>query len=235
MVLLTILIPVYNEEKRIPPFLFDLEKFFKKNKLKNKFEVIFINDGSIDNSENLLKRYCKKNNFFLINLKKNVGKAGALKEGIRKAKGDYILFIDADNSISPIQIEKVIPFIGKYDLIIGSRANKKSIVKQSFLRRITSSLFNPYVRLLFRTGIKDHLCGFKALKKEFAKEFFEVMISDRWIFDVEMLFWAKQKGLTIKEIPVKWIHKEGSKMTIFDPIKIAYDLIKLRWNLRSLK
>ena len=226
----SIVVPLYNEEKRITPFLNELLKLINlENQLK---EVIFVNDGSTDKSEKKLNLFKKKSKKIkIISLRKNKGKADALKEGILISKGDYIIFIDADNSINPLQIQNMVPFFGKYDVIVGSRSHKNSKVFQPLLRKLTSSLFNPYVNFLFHTNIEDHLIGFKAFRKDIAKNIFKSIISKRWIFDVEIFFKLRKEGYTIKEIPIIWVHKDNSKMSILDPIKMALELFELRFRI----
>ncbi len=110
----------------------------------------------------------------------------------------------------------------------GNRSNKNSSTSQPTLRKITSSLFNPYVELLFRNGITDNLCGFKGFRRDIAKLLFKEMKSDNFIFDVELFTLAKRRKIKMSDLPIEWHHKEGSKMSLLTPFRMGLQLIKLR-------
>jgi len=194
----SIIVPVYNEELRIKPFLNELG-----HNLNPSWEIIFVNDGSNDNTLSILKGF-KVRNKKIISYKKNKGKGFAVKTGVMAAKGDFIIFIDADGSIDPSHIETLLNKLKKYDVVVGTRASKQSEVKQDFLRKIIGITFNHYVNLLFHTDIKDNLCGFKGFRKNTAKHLFKNLLSKRWIFDVELFYKIKKQNLSLYEMPIKW-------------------------------
>ncbi len=225
--LVSVIVPVYNEEKRIQPFLKNLKKVNKKN-----WEIIFVNDGSTDNSLNILKNF-KIPNKRVITYSKNRGKGYAVKNGVEAARGSAIVFIDADGSIHPSQIKLMVHHLLKKDFVVGSRASKRSQVTQPILRIITGKAFNALVNLLFWLNIKDSLCGFKGFKINVAKELFRDLMSDGWIFDVELFYKAKKKGIKVYNMPIKWEHREQSKITILAPFKMALNLVLLRLKLAT--
>jgi glycosyltransferase involved in cell wall biosynthesis len=228
---LSILVPAYNEETRIPKFLKELLKFAENN--LESYEIIVINDGSLDKTkETVLKLITNYDRARLISYDDNMGKGYAVLQGILNAKGKFILFIDADGSIKPPEILKMYKIFQKFhfDIIVGSRILKSSNITESqpYSRRISSKIFNLYSNLLFRININDLLCGFKGFSREVAHKIFIDLKAYRWEFDVEILYRARKKGFKVFELPIEWKHEEGSKMTLLDPIFIFLNLFKLR-------
>jgi dolichyl-phosphate beta-glucosyltransferase len=227
---LSIIVPAYNEEKRIMPFLADLLKVSKKLR---KYEILFVNDGSTDGTLKILQGASKKNrNIRIITYRNNRGKGYAVKQGVMKARGNKVLFIDADGSINPEAIPQMQGALDRYDFVWGNRGNELSEVSQPALRRLTSSLFNPFVELLFSNRIADNLCGFKGFGREKAKMLFSEMKSNDWIFDVELFSLARKHNIRMGDLPVKWTHKGGSKMNLATPFRMGFKLIKLKAGLK---
>ncbi len=218
----SIIVPVYNEELRIKPFLREL-----KHVLKPDWEVIFVNDGSFDGTLEILEKFNIINKS-IISYKKNKGKGFAVKTGAMAAKGKYIIFIDADGSIHPSQINSMLKYLSQYEVVVGTRASKESKVKASFIRKILGIIFNSYVNFLYNIKIKDNLCGFKGFKRDVAKQLFANLLSERWIFDVELFYKIKKQGISLYQMPIKWVHKHNSKMHVIDPLKMIYELLKLK-------
>jgi len=222
---LSIIVPAYNEEKRIKTFLFDLNTYCTRN-LKN-YEIIIVNDGSNDKTLDIIKKV-KYKNFRYSSYTPNKGKANAVKVGVTIAKGSHLLFIDADGATAPKEISYMLPKLEKYDVVVGSRNLKASKAKKNFSRRILSWGFNNYISFLFRMSFSDYLCGFKGFKTPIAKKLFYSLKSKRWIFDVELFYKIKKYKLSIAEIPIKWIHQDDSKMKTTDIIKIFFQILMLR-------
>jgi len=228
---ISILIPAFNEETRIPTFLKELLKFAENN--LESYEIIVINDGSLDKTEEtVLKLIANYNRARLISYDDNMGKGHAVLQGVLNAKGKFILFIDADGSIKPPEILKMYRIFQKFhfDIIVGSRISKSSNITESqpLSRRFLSKIFNLYSNLLFRIKINDLLCGFKGFSREVANKIFIDLKAYKWEFDVEILYRAKKNGFTIFELPIEWRNEEGSKMKLLDPILIFLNLFKLR-------
>ncbi len=228
---LSIIIPAYNEEKRIPLFLESLINFSLKN-LSN-YEILVVNDGSTDNTKKVVEKI-KKNydHVKFISYKNNKGKGHAVLLGVLKSTGDFVIFIDADGSIEPYEILKMLKVYKKYefDVIIGSRKLEESEIthSQPFSRRMFSKIFNLYSNFFFRLKISDLLCGFKGFKREVAFQIFKDLKAYRWEFDVEILYRIKRRGFKVIELPIKWKHEEGSKIKPLDPILIFLNILKLR-------
>ena len=232
--LLSIVIPVYNEEKRMHVSLSKVVDYVKKNGISDNSEIIVVNDGSLDNTVSVINQFKEDYNFIkLVDYKDNKGKGYAVKKGVLSAKGDYILFMDADLSTPLEEINKVIQFLDmSYDLSIGSRGLKDSkiIIRQPIYRRAMGKIFNLTVRLLLIKKIRDTQCGFKCFKKEIAREIFNQTKISGFCFDVEVLYIAQRKGYRIKEIPVKWYDFPDSKVGIFkDSLKMLIEIFKIKF------
>ncbi len=228
---LSILIPAYNEGKRIPKFLGELINFSSLN--LERFEIIIIDDGSNDDTKDVVRSIIKnQENVRLISYSENKGKGHAVLMGVLKARGEFVLFIDADGSIKPEEISNMYTFYrkNKYDIIVGSRISLASNITnpQPLRRRLMSKIFNLYSNILFRININDLLCGFKGFTKNAAIQVFKNLKAFRWEFDVEILYLARKNKLKVYQLPIEWKHEEGSKIKPLDPIFILLNLIVLR-------
>jgi dolichyl-phosphate beta-glucosyltransferase len=239
---LSIVFPLFNEEKRLSKLLREIKKFSFKNKLN--IEFIFVDDGSTDSSLKLLKNFNKKNQkkikFTIISYKKNKGKGYALKKGVLKASYKWILTMDIDLSVTFSQINKWIK--KKYieqniDIYFGSRllinSKKDARNHRAFMGKIFNFILNILINKKF-IKINDTQCGFKLYKSKFAKKIFRKIKENGYIHDIEILIISNKKKYNIKELPVKWVHMDGSKINIFrDSFKMFLDLfkLKLRYNL----
>jgi len=227
--MLSIVIPAYNEEKRLPEALNRMLSYLKKRKLKN--EIIIVADKSKDNTLEVVKNYSKKykNIRYIYNPKKQ-GKGYAIKKGVLSSKGNLVLFTDADTSTPIIELDNFMPQIKGYDIAIGSREHKDSIVKNKLISRVVlGNLGNILLRLLLIRKIRDTQCGFKLFTRNAAMLLFKKQRIDGGIFDTELIYLTRKFGLKAKEVPVVWVNNPDSKINfikcvMFDPI----DLLKVR-------
>jgi len=231
---LSIIIPCYNEEKRIEKSVDNIIKYINSEKLDTEF--IFINDGSTDNTQHVLNKLGKKISWrygitnTLINLEHNTGKGYALRKGIEKAKGETILLCDADLSTPITELKKLEKFIDSYDVIIGSRRQYGSrvIKPQSFLRTFLGKSYSKMSKTLLNVQINDFTCGFKLLRYKQAKEIAKRMKINRWAYDSEMLKIATIHKYPIKEVGVIWKNDKASKVNLVKDIMCSFtDLIKI--------
>jgi len=238
---LSIIFPVFNEELRLRSSFNHIKNFLKRKK-KFIIEIIFVDDGSKDNSYNLLNKFVKnyknfksnnKIKFKIIKSKKNLGKGSALKLGVKNAKYNWILTTDIDMSVSLFQIYNWIEkklVNKKYLVYFGSRSHKKSIVKRDFFRSILGGIGSFLVSTILRIKIKDTQCGYKLYKKQQAKFVFSKLITNGFDHDIELIMLLRSKNIGIKELPVKWKHKDNSKVNVFwDPIKIFIGILIIRF------
>lgn len=234
---LSIIFPVFNEEFRLNSSFNHIKSFIKKKKNFNT-EIIFANDGSTDNSLNLIKDFInsfksqKKIKFKIVNLKKNLGKGGALKLAVIKANYQWILTADIDMSVSLFQIMrwKKNNLIKKNQSVyFGSRTHKKSTVRKKFFRNILGNIMRLIISNFLNIKIKDTQCGYKLYKKNVARSIFSKLKNYGFDHDLELVLFLKSKKITINELPVKWIHKNNSRLNIFlDPLKMLLGIIKIR-------
>jgi len=226
----SIIIPAYNEEKRISKTVARILEFFEKKKVD--FEIIVVNDGSNDKTSEAVKIFRNKK-IRLLEFSPNHGKGFAVKQGMLNAKGDIILFSDADLSTPIEEFDKLINYIKDFDVIIGSRSIKgANVVKhQPFYRELMGKIFNKIVRLFTIRGIIDTQCGFKMFNQKAAKDVFSKTRITGFGFDVEALFLAKILKYKIKEVPVTWINDEQTKISpVKDSLKMFIEVLKVRIN-----
>lgn len=242
-IFLSLVLPAYNEEKRIEQSLEKLYRYFVKQPYP--YEVIVSDDGSTDSTKEIIKRH--QDNWPELKLLKNKhrGKAPSLISGIKSARGKFVLFSDVDLSVSIEELGKMLAWVENqdYDIAIASREGQSAVrVNEPYMRHLMGRVFNFIVQLLVLPGINDTQCGFKLFTKEAARDIFQVtkLYTDKDIeitgakvsgFDVEILFVARKLGYKIKEVPVTWIYKDNSKVhSIKDSYYNLVDVLKVRLN-----
>ncbi|MCM8771878.1 MAG: glycosyltransferase family 2 protein [Candidatus Omnitrophica bacterium] len=233
---ISVIVPAYNEEKRILKTLENIYKYFKNRNLA--FEIIVVDDGSKDKTVEIVNKFADgKNEIKIIKHEKNLGKGAAVKTGVLNASGNLILFTDADLSTPIEEFEKLEKKIKEgYDIAIGSRGLKDSkiIIPQPLFRRIVGKIFPLLVRLLIIKDFRDTQCGFKLFKKE-TKKIFEELKTNGFAFDVEFLARGKKEGYKIAEVGVVWYNSPESKVSLLkSPLKMLIELKKIK-NYLNLK
>ena len=226
-----IVIPAYNEEKRIGKTLGAYSSYFevlRKGK-KLDYEILVVINNTKDGTEEIVKKYVQLNNRIrYLNLIRG-GKGYAVIEGFKdalKRDNDLIGFVDADMATSPEKYFKLIKNVEKCDGVIASRGLKDSKVKTTLYRKLTNRGFNTLVRLLLHIQFKDTQCGAKLFKRKTIEELLKSQIMTQWAFDVDLLY--KLKKVKIKEIATDWEDKTGSKVNLKDPLKMFSSVIRLR-------
>lgn len=227
---LSIVIPAYNEEELIED---SLKKIISSLKNVNKWEIVVADDGSRDKTPQIVERFAQKN-VRLVQLEKNKGKGGALKRGILSARGKYIIFLDADLSVSPENIGKFLKELksGK-DVVIASRrvSGAEIAVHQPVIRESMGRVFTFLTRILMGVNLADFTCGFKGFSKVAAKKIFKNSVINRWAYDAEIMFLAKKYGFEITQIPVRWVNREDTRVNLRGVVLETFrDLIKIRIN-----
>ena len=228
---ISIIYPVFNEEKRLKKTFLDIMKFEQSDKLLKK-EYIFVNDGSSDQTLSVIRKQFKNNKRVkVVSYNKNMGKGYALKRGVKIAKNDWVLTTDADCSVSNFQLLKWIKkkFLNQDNLIyFGSRNHPLSIVKKKTLRKIVGIVFKFSIRFFFQIKISDTQCGFKLYKLNIAKKIFRKILINDYMHDIEICVIAKKLRLKIRDLPVKWTHVDQSKINfVSDFFKVAFSLMKI--------
>lgn len=232
---LSVVIPAYNEEKRITETLKSVDGYLEKQSYD--YEIIVIDNNSKDRTSEVVKNLeattVQKSKVVLV---KTPGKGAAVKEGIlQSTTGDIIMFMDADNATPISEIEKFLPFFDQgYDVVIGSRYTNPDLVKvhQPLYRIVLSRMSNLLIQLLAVRGIKDTQLGFKVFTSTAAKSIFPLVTILRWGFDMEVLTIARAKGYKIKEVGVSWTEHGGGHVPLKAYLESLIDLLKIK--LRSL-
>jgi dolichyl-phosphate beta-glucosyltransferase len=231
---LSIIIPAYNEAKRILGTLETLQEYVAGNRWQA--EVIVVNDGSSDETAEVVESYRSRWNVLqLIDNGGNRGKGFSVRNGALAAQGEIFLFTDADLSAPITEAPKLIDPIanGECDVAFGSRAVDRSLigVHQSPFRETSGRIFNVFVQGLTGLPFKDTQCGFKAFRRSAARSLFERQTIMGFGFDPEILYIAKKRGLRLREIPVRWNHVEGTTVRFLrDSCLMFVDLLWIRWN-----
>ena len=226
---ISIIIPIYNEGNIIKDNIEKIENFFEN---KYKYEIIVIDDGSIDNCLSILKSLAS-NKIKILSNKTNLGKGYSLKRGIIEAKGEIILTMDADLSAPLSEFEKLLAkYSPKNQFVIGSRNKKNSKLnhKQSFLRFFLGMIFNFLIKLILGLNYKDTQCGFKLYNAIKIKSIIKLCRINRFCIDVEILYLSKLKLISVYEEGIKWNYNNKSTVKLmFDPLNMFIDLIKIRF------
>jgi len=231
---ISIIYPIYNEQKRLSKTIKDIKKFDQSNNLIKK-EYILVNDGSTDKTLSLLKQKFNNNKKVkIINYKINRGKGYALKLGVKHAQNQWILTADSDCSVSNFQLTDWIKknyINNKTFIYFGSRNLSKSKIETNIFREIIGTMFVLFIKIFFRINLSDTQCGYKLYKAIYAKKIFKKIFTHGYMHDIEICIIANKLNLKIKELPVKWTHTKDSKINfLLDFIKISFALYKIKNN-----
>lgn len=233
--ILSIIIPCYNEEKRIGKSVEKIVKYITLEKLDT--ELIFINDGSTDKTKEVLDSFREQfasNKFMItkiVSYEKNYGKGYAVKQGFIQAMGKHILLCDADLSTPITELNKLMDHVNNYDLVVGSRRNNNSIIlrPQSFFRTLLGKTYSFMSRIILNVPLNDFTCGFKLIRSNVAKEIAKKMSINRWAYDSELMKIAAIHNFRIKEVGIIWQNDPYTKVKLStDIITSLSDLIKIR-------
>ena len=214
--MLTVIIPVFNEEKRLASSARQLAGWLSRFGMKH--ELLIVDDGSTDATPELLKKLAGEvRNLRVIRLPRNRGKGAAVRTGLQAARGQSVVFMDVDLSTAPSQIPRALERIrAGYYLAIGSRAlpGSRLPVPQPLLRRISGRIFNSAVRIILGLPYADTQCGFKAMTGKAARALSRNMRLDGFDFDVELLLLARRQGLRVSEFPITWSDRAHSTVRL---------------------
>ncbi len=233
---LSIVIPAYNEERRLGRALSRIRDYFANRPAGTAgVEIVVVDDGSTDATARIVQEIARENPCVrLVSNEANRGKGFSVRRGMLEARGHVALFTDADLSAPIEESEKLFAAIrAGNDVAIGSRALDRSLiaVRQSRLREIAGMIFNGFVRLFTGLPFYDTQCGFKAFARERCRIIFEQQRIEGFGFDPEILFLAKRHGLRAGEVPVRWAHDAATKVHVVrDSLKMLGDLVYIRWN-----
>jgi len=229
---LSIVIPAYNEERRLPETLWRIRSYVEAKRADA--EVVVVDDGSTDRTASIvIEASAGWPALRLVRNEKNSGKGYAVRHGVLEACGRIVLFTDADLSAPIEEADKLLAVLGAYEIAIGSRAMDRSLIEvhESRFREIAGIIFNKIVRAVTGVAFEDTQCGFKAFLRAPTRIVFEQQRMSWFGFDPEILFLAKRHGLRVVEIPVRWSHNPDTKIKLFsDSLSMFGEVLKIRWN-----
>ncbi len=229
----SLIIPAYNEEEVIQNSIYIVDNFMKK--ISKSYEILIVDDGSKDKTGIILKNIVKSGKFpnlRFVYYKDGRSRRENLAKSFKLLKGEYIILLDMDLSMDVEHLKEMIYWLDNgYDMVIPNRYHKKSKIKRHLKRYIISKIYNGVIRILFRTGLKDNICGFKAFKKDIALKLVEEAGIDKTrtrsvFWDTEILIRALRKGVLIKQIPIKWKEGKNSALTFRNEIKMLPYMLK---------
>lgn len=229
--MMSIVIPAYNEEARLARSLESVVAFVEASPID--YEVILVNNNSTDSTREIALAFASEHPCVTVLDQERQGKGAAVRKGVLAARGDYVIFCDADFSMPVEEIVSFLPSVlGPYDIAIGSRELPGSErIGEPEYRHIMGRVYNLIVRLFAIPRIHDTQAGFKAFRREVAQHLFTLQTIDGWGFDVEVLFIARKKGYRLIEIPITWYYMENSRVSpLRDSVKMFLEVFKVRLN-----
>jgi len=234
---LSVIMPAYNEELRVPRTLHQTIEYLKGQPYSS--EILVVNDGSTDGTERIVRDLCSAPVSVRLLAHAdgaNHGKGASVRRGMLQACGLYRLFMDADNSTTLDQVERFWPFFSRgYDVVIGSRALEGSVIgtHQAWYKELAGRLGNWIIRALVVPGIRDTQAGFKMFTGEKAEMIFSRQTIERWGYDIELLAIARAQRCRIGEVPITWINASGSKVSLGAYFEVLGEVWNIRRNLKA--
>jgi dolichyl-phosphate beta-glucosyltransferase len=228
--MLSVVIPAYNEEERIGESLRRIKEYCQKARPAH--EVIVVDDGSQDGTPSVVLNHAKQWKELKLMTLEHRGKGHATKMGVLASSGEWILCSDADLSTPIEQVENMLAAGAQHAIVIGSRSISGASVTQPppFHRKVMGRVFNWIVKALAVRGFQDTQCGFKLYRRDAARDIFSRITLDGFAFDVETLYLAGKLGYSVAEVPVSWRNDERTKVKLlYDPPKMLFDVMKIRW------
>ena len=228
---LSIIIPAYNEENRLPATLTDVGSFL--NQQPYAAEAWIIDNNSSDRTAEIIQQFSRDNPLIQGIFERKQGKGAAVKTGMLKAQGEYLFMCDADLSMPISEVNKFLPpTLNDVDIAIASREAKGAIrYDEPLIRHLGGRLMNWLIQIFALPGLNDTQCGFKCFSADVARDLFTNQTLPGWAFDIELLYIARQRGYSIKEIPIPWRFSSESKVNaVQDAIIILRDILTIRQN-----
>ncbi len=228
---LSIVVPAYNEEARLPDSLTAITRFAAQQDYA--LEVLVIDNNSRDRTHAIAEDFAEQFPFVHVICEGTQGKGAAVKTGMLAAKGDYRFICDADLSMPIDEIVKFLPpQLDDYDIAIASREVEGAVrYGEPWHRHVMGRVFNTIVRLFAVSGFHDTQCGFKMFRADVAETLFPLQTMNGWSFDVEILHVAQKYGYRIIEVPINWYYKANTRIhPIRDSIEMFVEVFKIRWN-----
>jgi len=237
----SVILPVYNESKRLAASVGKVEEYLRKN--YSPFEVIIVEDNSTDGSYDVARHIASRDkNVVLLHNESRLGRGASVDAALKKARGDYAAYMDVDLATDLSYVKLLVDGLDKgASVSTGSRYMSGASVKRPLKRRIASRSYNEMVRLLFKSRVMDHQCGFKGFNKKDIAKVLGLVHDNHWFWDTELLVICQALGMKIFEFPVKWEHNGGnnlnpSKVKVFkDSVTMGRKMLELKRRLATGK
>jgi len=229
--LLSIIIPAYNEGRRLPTTLPQVVNFVKSQRYIT--EVLVVDNNSVDNTYDIAQRFSADYPFIRTLKEPRQGKGAAVRTGMLAAGGEFLFMADADLSMPIVEISRFMPpNRDDYDVAIASReVDGARRYDEPDYRHLMGRIFNLIVKVLAVPGFQDTQCGFKCFRRSAAMDILARQSIDGWAFDVELLFLAQRLGYTITEVPINWYYRDNSRIhPLRDAIDMVREVLKIRVN-----
>lgn len=232
--LLSIIIPAYNEERRLSSTLPQVVAFAQAQEYQ--VEVLVVDNASTDRTSAVVQAVAARHPFVSLLHQPVRGKGAAVRKGMMAGQGQYLFICDADLAMPIEQVSRFLPpVLSEYDIAIASREAPGAVrYDEPWYRHLMGRAFNLLVRLLAVPGIQDTQCGFKCFRKEVVRDLFTAQVLDGWAFDVEVLYIARRRGYRIVEVPIDWYYGEGSRVSpLRDSWNMLREVLRIRRNGRT--
>lgn len=222
--MVSLIIPAYNEERRLAPFLTSIASYLPTNPGVIS-EIIIVDDGSSDNTKNIAESFQSTlPSLRVLAHAKNRGKGAAVQTGVLASTKPIIVFIDADGATPITELPKLLQAVTDADISVGNRWMAGAEAERaSFLRWLSGWVYRTYMQL-FGLGAVDTMCGFKGYRRDVAIDLFTELTEERWLFDTEVAYKAVRRGYQIKNFPITWTSKDGSKLDTKTLIRSAFGI-----------
>jgi glycosyltransferase involved in cell wall biosynthesis len=230
---LSIIVPAYNEEHRLPHALEQIFAFLQEQSYTA--EVLVVENGSTDRTYKIASEFANQHPNLYILQEKQRGKGNAVRHGMLQSRGEFRFMCDADLSMPIAEVNNFIPpVLNDADIAIASREVKGAVrYNEPYLRHLTGRVFNSLIRMIVLPGLQDTQCGFKCFRAQVVEEIFRYQTLSGWSFDVEILYIAQRKGYRIREVPIHWYFNADTKISVLnDSWKMFLDLLTIRSHAR---
>jgi dolichyl-phosphate beta-glucosyltransferase len=227
---LSVVVPAYNEEHRLPDTLAKLSRHLSSTSLR--YEIIVVDDGSTDETGEVATAQAQLDPHIRLLMTRHAGKGAAVRSGALSARGRSVLFCDADLPMEPSELTRLAQKLDHFPVVIASREGQGARrFGEPFYRHLMGRVFNRIVQFLAVPGIEDTQCGLKCFRLESARDIFARQRVDGFGFDVEILFLARKLGYQIAEVPITWSHRDLSRVDpVRDTLRMLADIVRVRIN-----
>jgi glycosyltransferase involved in cell wall biosynthesis len=235
--LISVVIPAWNEESRLPTTLSALEHFAQSPAGRSiSLEAIVVDNASTDNTHALATEFSHSHPYLRVIREERRGKGAAVRTGMFEGEGQYLFICDADLAMPMAELPKFLPpCVAEFDVAIGSREAHGAVrYGEPIYRHLMGRIFTWVTKRLALQGFEDTQCGYKCFRRDIALDLFSAQTMDGWAFDVEILYIARRRGYRIVEVPIQWYYRPNSRVSpITDSLKMIREVWRVQQNGRA--